>query len=314
MDAKRGLIIVFRDENASDFEKISRRLLKIDSRIRILGFGNRIDLNKIPKGFFELPHLIIYLVNPPPVDYIHQSPKLNVRFLGKLEEYELFKKHGLSALPIEPFKWGANVDKRIYGDWVVLKPEFLTSTGADVNMIPTDELQKIKPEDFPENHLIHSDSYLVQRLLITGDRPSIYRATLFLGKVLYSLEASLNSPYPKKDSEISELLRTSIATNQHSNRTFRLLIDERKNLFCMRVAEALSEFPLLAIDVLEHPETKELFVLEINAGGNTWHFSSERAKNTQGYNEVIKKEMVLQYKAWDTAALALSEALDKYAK
>lgn len=62
---KKGLIIVFRLESINDFREIASRLAKLDPKIQVFGFADRIDHKKIPPSFFKLPHLIIYLCNPP---------------------------------------------------------------------------------------------------------------------------------------------------------------------------------------------------------------------------------------------------------
>jgi hypothetical protein len=54
------------------------------------------------------------------------------------------------------------LDSDIYGDWVVLKPQNITSTCKEVNMVPTRMIPLLTRDDFPEEHLVHRDSYLVQ--------------------------------------------------------------------------------------------------------------------------------------------------------
>lgn len=303
--SKKGLILVFRGESSDDFKEIAKRAYKLDPDVRILGFSEVINLEKIPPGFFDIPHLVIYLCNPPPDDFVHESPMLAVKNLDKIEEYEHFKKHNLPCLPIEEFRWGMELDPEIYSEWVVLKPQNVQSTGKDVNMVPTKLVPTLKLSDFPEDHLINQDSYYVQRLLKTGQHPKINRATVFLGEILYSLKGQLNSSYPNEDSSLNLLLSKSIATNQHHDRTFELVKDDEVNQLALKIASTFRKNPLLAIDILRDETTGKLYVLEVNLGGNTWHFSSALAKKTPGYNSSVRKAMILQYNAWDRAAEAL---------
>ena len=305
MTYKKGLILVFRLESLDDFRNIARRVYKLDPSIQVVGFADRIDPKGIPPGFFNLPHLVIYLCNPPPDDYAHSSPKLAVRAMGKIEEYEHFKMHSIPCLPIERFEWGMTLDPKVYSDWVVLKPANIQSTGKDVNMVPTKVISELKLSDFPEDHLIHQDSYLVQKLLKTGENPNTYRATVFMGAILSSGFARMIYPYPAESSGLSTLLSTTVATNFLSHRTRHFVKDIEANNLALKVAEAFPNNPLLAIDILRDEDTNKLYVLETNRGGNTWHFSSAISRNYPGYDDAARKAAILQYNAWDRAAEAL---------
>ncbi len=308
MRASRGLIIVFRDESAQDFKDISKRLTKLDPTIKVLGFGNKIDSSKIPRGFFEIPHLVIYLVNPPPVNFEHYSPKLAVKYLDKVQENLLLKEKSINYLALENFNWGMTLDREIFGDWVVIKPANKTSTGRDINLIRRDEIPILKLNDFPSDHLIHQDEYLVQKFIYCGDRPTHFRVTIFLGKILFSSRAISRNSYPSKNSSLQERLRTSIASNFREYRTTELYIDIEVNQFALSVAKNFQDLPLLGIDILRNNDNQKLYVLELNSGGNTWHFSSESGK---GYRFDLggRNLMIKQYDAWDQAAMALLEKI-----
>lgn len=311
---KKGLIIVFRKESLDDFQEIVRRAYKLDPSVFILGFPERIDPNKIPKGFFDLPHLVIYLVNPPPVEFIHTSPMLEVRELGKLGEYEHFKEHHLSCLPIERFEWGMRLDPSVFGDWVVLKPETMTSTGADVNMVKTALIPTLGPEHFSKSHLIHQDKFLVQKFIRCGERPTHYRVLVFLGEILYSAKSVQHFAYPSVDMNLEEQLTTSIASNLTNHRSVDLVADKEVNEFALKVASTFTvNNPLLGIDVIRDDITGHLYVLEVNSGGNTWAFSSKIARL---FRDAIggRKSMVLQYNAWDRAAAALLKKVHEIAR
>ena len=148
-------------------------------------------------------------------------------------------------------------------------------------------------------------SYYVQKLLKTGARPFHYRAMIFLGEILYSAtnESFISDPSPTTD--IKTLLKISVASNNPGNRERNIVIDERKNNFALKVAKAFSKYPILGIDIIEDVETKKLYVLEVNAGGNGWHFSSAIAADLPDHTEAQNIQMLEQYKAFDTAAKAL---------
>jgi hypothetical protein len=299
----KGLIVVYRKESAQDFIDIARRIRKIDPTIALLMIPNSLDPKNLPPIFYTLPTLIIYLVNPPDFEFT-KIKKLAVKSIGKLDEYEHFKKHGIACLPIQQFKWGMELDQEDYGDWVVLKPENVTSTGMDINMVPTKMITLLTKEDFPENHLVHQDSYLVQRLVNTGINPNHYRVCVFLGSVLYSTRSELNLPYPNNDAPLNQLLATTVASNLQPQRKIELHINDDVIKLALFVADSLRDIPLLGVDIIRDASTGEYYVIETNSGGNTWHFSSEIGSGMR-VDIGGKSRLVGQYNSWDRAAEAL---------
>ncbi len=300
---KKTLIVVYRKESAQDFEEIARRIRKIDPTIAVYMVAHILTSKMVPPYLLDLPLLVIYLVNPPVTNF-SVAKKLAVEEMGKIDEYEHFKKHTIPCLPIERFKWGMVLDPKVYGDWVVLKPEHITSTGNDVNMVPTKLIPSLKIEDFSADHLINKDNYLVQKFIKTGECPTHYRVLVFLGEILYSATSVQKSAYPKQEDNIKELLKSSVASNLTGHRTATLDIDNKMSELALNVAKAFPDNPLLGIDIIKDEKSAALYVLEVNLGGNTWAFSSEVAGMLR---EALggRKAMVLQYNAWDRAAEAL---------
>jgi len=313
----KAIIVVHRKESTDDFREIASRIKKLDSTICGAMVPEYFSEDMLPAHFLELPLLVVYLVNPPSNSpdqgIIRNAVNIAVEDLGKIGEYDHFREHNLPCLPIERFRWGMKLDPMVYGDWVVIKPENITSTGASVNMVPTKLVPNIKIEDFPENHLIHQDSYLVQKFIKTGESPTHYRVLVFLGEILYSVKSTQKSAYPTKLDDIKELLRSSVASNLTGHRTATLAIDEKMNKFALDVAKAFPDHPLLGVDVIKDENSDALYVLEVNLGGNTWAFSSEAAELLR---EAMggRKAMLLQYGAWDRAAEALVRKTHELAK
>ena len=277
----------------------------------------------IPKELLDLPMLVIFLVNPPGKEF-DVAGKMAVKHMTKLEEYEHFKKHNIPCLPIEVFNWGMTLDKSIYGDWVVLKPQTIQSTGKDVNMVPTDLIPKITLEDFPESHLIRQDQYYVQKFIKTGEKPAHYRVLVFCGEVLYIRKVTCTLNFPNPHSEIKKLLASTIASNQSDEfRETTMPLDEEIFNFGLKVANTHKDFPVLGLDILRNEDTGELICLEQNTGGNVWHFSSTLSRETgKNYPSIMraareiddKKTKINQYGAWDRAAEGLIKKTHMLAK
>ena len=311
----RSLLLVVRSESIDDFREIARRVRKIDPAIDVLIFGDTVDPTKIPSHFLKQPLLSIYLVNPPPEDFVPQSGQLAVKGLNKLQEYEHFKKHNIPCLPIEEFKWGMTLDESIYGDWVVLKPQHIQSTGRDINMIPTKLIPTLKLEDFPEKHLIREDSYYVQKFVKTEVTPTHYRVLVFCEEVLYIRKVSSVIQFPNLNSKVEDLLKYNIASNLTDElRKTSMPKDQEIFDFALDIAKTQPSLPLFGFDILRNEISKEIICLEQNTGGNVWHFSSNLSRGTRRNLPSIqrvaktlddKKSKINQYGAWDRTAKGL---------
>jgi hypothetical protein len=265
----------------------------------------------VPADCLNLPMLVIYLCNPPPTEF-KVATKLAVKVMSKIEEYEHFKQHNIPCLPIERFTWGMELDPKVYGDWVILKPENIQSTGKDVNMVSTKEIPNLKLSDFPAEHLIQKDTYYVQQFLKTGKSATFYRALVYLGDILLSYKVEQNNHYPDYKVGLDILLKTSVASNLQGSRKINLVDDDHVRALAIKVALAFPDLPLLGVDIIPDEVTGKLYVLEINAGGNTWAFT---AKPSQDLRSILGlKNMILQYNAWDLAAEALVRKTHELAK
>jgi len=123
---KKAVIVVHRDESENNFHEIARRIKKLDSSIGVAMVSEFLTSKMVPPEFLQLPLLVIYLCNPPKTEF-KVATKIAVKEMSKIDEYEHFKQHNIPCLPIEHFKLGMELDPKVYGDWVVLKPENITS-------------------------------------------------------------------------------------------------------------------------------------------------------------------------------------------
>jgi hypothetical protein len=311
---QKGLIVVHREESADDFKEIAQRIKAIDPNIKGAMVSEWIFEDRFPQAFFEMPLLVVYMCNTPqdsPEQFLFpNATNLMVFGLTKLEEYEHFKQHNIPCLPIEKFKWGMELDLDLYGEWVALKPENIQSTGKDVNMVPTRLISTLKLSDFPEDHLIHKDGYLVQKFVKTGKSPAHYRVLMFCGEILLIFRAVRHEQYPVADKNLNILLSKSVASNLRGGRDIQLVANSDVSELAMQVSSSLPNSPILGIDII-HDTEGNLYVLEINSGGNTWAFSNkpdENFRSVVGLSNIIE-----QYGAWDRAAEALVRKVNELA-
>jgi hypothetical protein len=200
------------------------------------------------------------------------------RPIGKMEEVRLLQAAGVPVprtelltpdiLPLDPAVWG---------EFVIVKPTDLatSSAGRGFHLMRTHRVRYLKPSEYPPDHPGRLGPMMVQQYISTGGKVSILRVLTLFGEPLYVLltetprdVVDLTLP----DEEIEKLL---IANQQFHDDINRIFVDDEEACAIARTAyRALPDVPLQGCDVIRDATTGKLYVLETNAGGNTWHFSS----------------------------------------
>ncbi len=114
-------------------------------------------------------------------------------------------------------------------------------------------------------------------------------------------------------------IENAVVASQAGDRRFRLNFEDDVLDLAERVHAAIPHIPMLGIDIIRDVNTRRLYVLECNAGGNTWHFSSKtggtlRRKLAEPEKDELldasEKGRVLlmeQFKAFDVVARRLAD-------
>jgi hypothetical protein len=203
------------------------------------------------------------------------------------------------------FIFGRKLDQRFWGPLVVLKPTArgFMSRGA-VFLMRTERTAEIAESIFPIGHPARGD-VLVQQFVDTGQWPSYYRVLTFFGEPLYCRKGYAPKRRPPLDAPDAVLLKAQIASNAETDtrRKGRAANDPDVLELARRAYAAIPAVPLQGVDIIREETTGRLFVLEINPGGNTWHFSS-RYIARRG-SPTTRGERIGQFGAWDVAARTL---------
>jgi glutathione synthase/RimK-type ligase-like ATP-grasp enzyme len=171
------------------------------------------------------------------------------------------------------------------------------------------------PREYPEDHPGRNGPMLVQQYIDTGREPGIYRVLMFLGRPLYAYAIRGVSNAVDLNAD-DATLESAVIASQAFTGAQREFVAEADVLDIARQADAaLPEIPLKGCDVIREAATGRLYILEVNAGGNTWHFSS-------GYFRQLRRElgsdfvqtMHAQFDAFRTAAAALVERVNSEAE
>ena len=169
------------------------------------------------------------------------------------------------------------LDEAEWGEFVVVKPTDIptSSHGRGFQLMRTRRVRFIAPSDYPPDHPGRLGPMMVQKYIDTGDHVSMYRVLTLFGEPLYCLFSRALAPrvdLTAPDDVIENSPVAGEAVGEHE-RVFRIDADA---LAIARAAHAaIPEIPLKGVDLIRDASDGRLYVLELNCGGNTWHFSSQ---------------------------------------
>jgi hypothetical protein len=300
------LIVLHGQGAEEDFKAISDRIGKRAPEITVVTgpFSSR---GQLPDVVWARPTLIVALHTP--FDLVPKRGLVyRCRRVLKSEQYQHYRSAGLKTPLTAKFTYGMELDPAEWSDHVVLKPMTVNSKGVGIHLLRTKRVGSLEPKDFPADHPIHKDQYLVQQFIDTGDYPCHFRVLSFFGEALYCRRNFSLIKRPSLDEEDADLMKGNVASNAGVKGTGSTeMADDREVLaFARRMHQAMPGIPLQGLDILRDVRNGELYALESNAGGNTWAFSSrlgENARRTLGGAE----PMIRQFGAWDVAADVLIE-------
>lgn len=199
-----------------------------------------------------------------------------------------------------------------WGEFVVVKPTDIGSSshGAGIQLMRTERVRYVPPQDYPADHPGRRGPMLVQQFINTGTRLTYYRVLTFFGEALYCQmgetttdRAPLSSP--------DETIETAIIAIQGVEPEERELtfVHDADVIATARAAyRAMPEVPLQGCDLIRDEASGRVFVLEVNPGGNTWHFSSDfLAASRAARGPEPDRQRKAQLDAFSTAAHILVE-------
>jgi hypothetical protein len=142
---------------------------------------------------------------------------------------------------------------------------------------------------------------IVQQFINTGLCPAQIRVLTLFGEPLYAEEIKSETPQPMPVTLTGETLASWVITPVKVKRVRRFIYDEDVLRLARRAYGAFTDVPLQACDIIREHATGRLFLLEINPGGNTWHFSSKTGQSQR----VEGRKRDEQFGAFQVAAKVL---------
>jgi hypothetical protein len=320
--AKRNLILIHRGpEYEQDFKEIARKVTAIDKDITVYALGNS-SMAQLPSLAWMWPTLVVALTSQYRLQ-VKRGTVLKNSQVEKFAQYEMFRKAGIPAPPMLPFRFGMTLDPLLFGEFVVIKPMDLdlTSKALGIQLFRRHRLERMEPRDFPLDHPIHKarEGYLVQRFIDTGPYPSYQRTQTFFGKVIYSWHTTLKNLRAPLDAPDNDIERAVIDIKGEGEKERKLVKFPDIERLAQRVHAQFPDIPILGCDIIREQSTQNLYVLECNPGGNTWHISSKigeeprlsfgnaKANGFQRANQLGRRMLIEQYGAFDVVAKILVE-------
>lgn len=171
------------------------------------------------------------------------------------------------------------LDEKMWGPFAVVKPN-IGSNGRGVRLRRTRHVHWADPMSWPEDDYRRGKQLIVQQYVHSGDNVNCYRVLAVLGEVIYSIHTSLRAPLVLPDPRGTDDVDQPIAANT-GDREVKLNYDEEVLAFAQGLARKLPMIPVMPIDVVRHRDSGQLFVMEINSHGWSWHLSSPFGEKQQ---------------------------------
>ena len=294
----------------ADFRDIALRMAKAAPDVRVQVF-HPAKYSEVPYDTWKIPTLLINLMLSQPL-VLPRGAQLLSRQLSKLQQDEMFRLGGINAPKIARYEIGMSLEPEVWGEFVLMKPMplHMTSKGKSIQVFRTSRLAAMSAGDFPPAHLVHTTPMLIQTFIDSGPFPQKYRALTLCGEVLYIAEDTCGTRRPDFSAP-DEKIEAGIYHANGASIDYGDYPDIHE--FARRMAAAFPSIPLLGCDIIRDAQSGELHALEVNAGGNVWHFSSKMMAEGRARKPEALKKVHAQYGAFDVAAKALIRATRRMA-
>ncbi len=253
-----------------DLRKIADGIRKYapDLDVVMVGSGDNLDL--LSDALWRNPVLTVSF-GPTGKLRPRRGPVFANTAIPKIEQYRALSAAGVATPRTALLDPQFRPDPAEWGALLVLKPASLdqTSTGKGLQLVRTAELAAgafVIPAGTP---------MLVQQFIDTGRRFQAFRNLTLFGETLYQSLAVAPAEHPDLTSPDVDL-RAIIPEPPRGKTVPTPSEDADVMAFARRVAAVFPAMPLLGLDIVREHQSCALHVIELNAGGNVWHFSSPR--------------------------------------
>jgi hypothetical protein len=199
------------------------------------------------------------------------------------------------------------LDPQRWGEFVIVKPTDIASSshGSGIQLMRTSRVRYIAPQDYPEGHPGRQGPMVVQQFIDTGSPLSAFRVMTLFDEPLICQRATAMTGRPPLSSDDAVLEAAIVTTQGHPNAQKRkdLVYDADVIALARKASRVIPEIPLKGCDILRDRRTGRVYVLELNPGGNTWHFSSDFMASARAEDPPeLSRQRLAQFDAFASAA------------
>jgi hypothetical protein len=270
--ARRVLLLVSNDtvNSPEDFEQWAHWIEACDADLAVHVVSDVSGADSAANAT-DLPMLT---VSPAPLKRLRprRGPVFQGQHVAKSVEYR-----ALEAIGVPVPRWirllpGETPDLASLGSYVVTKPEF-GARGAEVRIERSADARWSPPRtQLAEAFGGPFNPRLAQAFVYTGPWPHSYRVATLFGQALWSMRIEANHAREPLRSRADFHGQSIVSSGQGCG--FELSNDAAVIALAERASQALPRVPVLGVDILRDADSGELFVVELNSLGYSWHFSS----------------------------------------
>jgi len=273
-----NLVLVVRPRHRGildDFRKVAEHCRKIDPTIRA---SATLDAPwSLPIALKTATHRT--LVFSPQRLFFYRALRgkvLTGHLLSKSDEYRRLESIGIPVPPWRLMTPSHTPELGDLGRYIVTKPDY-GGRGADVRIRRSSRARWSKP-DSPA-WFASRTGVIAQQFIYTGRWAISYRVATLFGRAIYSWRAEASHERTPLD-DVNNFAGISIVSSRKGC-SFALNDDAEIIALAERAHAAFPDIPLLGVDIVRDAHTGRLFVLEVNATGDVWHFSSTIGRSIQ---------------------------------
>lgn len=313
-EATRNLVLTYVDgiTSSRDFETIADKIREQASDIQVFVTRSNAPSSLTAKKAAKLPTLIVSI--GPLTKFKPRRGKVYAgKFFSKAKQLQRLEAAGIPVPQWILLEEKTVLDPSEWGGTVAIKPTTPRShRGRGVQFVVTENVRFISPDSLPEGHVGRFGPMLAQQFIDSGKFPSEYRVLCLFGTPLLAVKRLSQEARPQPyQNYILDDHRDLI--NYRDTKRFgfsdvpmggSFAYDKDILELAKRTYQAIPEAPLHGVDIVREANTGTLYVLEVNPGGFTWHFSSTFTRHTPLIDGLRREE---QMDAFSVAANVLIE-------
>jgi hypothetical protein len=309
MAVERNLVLVHTHghQDVQDLQDIAKHVQELATDIEVFIASNEIPSSVTRRRAGRRPSLVFS-----PCRLFEFRPTRGKVYAGfpipKLEQIARFKAAGLPVPATAEIAPDMVLPEAAFGSHVVVKPGLSQSSRGQHLTLMRREAVRYRPrESYPEDHAGRYAPMYAQRFIDTGPYVNHHRVLTLFGAPLIAFKTASETPRPSLDGNDDALAAIAVKARRRIGSITRELTHDADILeLARRTYDAMKEVPLQGVDIIREAGSGQLFVLEVNPGGNTWIFSkgdmTDRLKKSLGVHQ-----LTAQFDAFKTAAKVLIE-------